>query len=68
MLKQVAAPSMGIAISPDDGETVEALLSRSDKALYQAKTLRGGFVFVRNLAPMPPAAPAAETAFCQRAA
>ena len=64
----VIGASIGIAISPDDGETVEALLSRSDKALYQAKTLRGGFVFVRNLAPMPSAAPAAEKAFRQRAA
>jgi diguanylate cyclase len=30
--------------------TAEALLSRSDKALYQAKTWRGGHVFARDLA------------------
>jgi diguanylate cyclase (GGDEF)-like protein len=64
----VIGASIGIAISPDDGETVEALLSRSDKALYEAKTLRGGFVFAQDLASMPSAAPAGETPVHQRAA
>ena len=64
----VIGASIGIAISPDDGEAVEALLSRSDKALYEAKTLRGGFVFAQDLAPMPPTAPAGEAAVRQRAA
>jgi diguanylate cyclase (GGDEF)-like protein len=64
----VIGASIGTAISPDDGESVEALLSRSDKALYQAKTLRGGFVFAQDLASTPPAAPAGETPVRQRAA
>jgi diguanylate cyclase (GGDEF)-like protein len=64
----VIGASIGIAISPDDGERVEALLSRSDKALYEAKTLRGGFVFAQDLASMPPAASAGEIPVRQRAA
>jgi diguanylate cyclase (GGDEF)-like protein len=46
----VIGASIGIAISPDDGQSVEALLSRSDKALYEAKMLRGGYVFAQDLA------------------
>ncbi len=46
----VIGASIGVAMSPDDGGTVEALLSRSDKALYQAKIQRGGFVFAQDLA------------------
>ena len=46
----VIGASIGVAMSPDDGGSVEALLSRSDKALYQAKTQRGGFVFAQDLA------------------
>ncbi|MEO8317750.1 MAG: GGDEF domain-containing protein [Bradyrhizobium sp.] len=64
----VIGASIGIAISPDDGESVEALLSRSDKALYEAKTLRGGFVFAQDLASIPPATPVGETPVRQRAA
>jgi len=41
--------SVGIAVSPDDGRTAEALLSRSDKALYRAKENRGSYVFARDL-------------------
>jgi diguanylate cyclase (GGDEF)-like protein len=40
----VIGASIGIAIAPDDGKSVEALLSRSDRALYQAKAGRGGYV------------------------
>ena len=47
----VIGASIGIAMSPDDGCSVEALLSRSDKALYHAKTQRGGFVFAQDLIP-----------------
>ena len=46
----VIGASIGVAMSPDDGGSVEALLSRSDKALYQAKTQRGGFVFAQDVA------------------
>src|SRR5260221_14196572 len=46
----VIGASIGVAMSPDDGGTVEALLTRSDKALYQAKIQRGGFVFAQDLA------------------
>jgi diguanylate cyclase (GGDEF)-like protein len=38
----VIGASIGVAMSPDNGGSVEALLSRSDKALYQAKARRGG--------------------------
>jgi diguanylate cyclase (GGDEF)-like protein len=43
--------SIGVAISPDDGQSVDALLSRSDHALYRAKERRGGYVFARDLPP-----------------
>ena len=41
--------SVGVAVAPDDGRTAEALLSRSDKALYRAKENRGGYVLAREL-------------------
>ena len=41
--------SVGVAVAPDDGRTVEALLSRSDKALYRAKENRGGYVLAGAL-------------------
>ncbi len=41
----VIGASVGVALSPDDGQSIEALLSRSDKALYQAKVRRGGYAF-----------------------
>lgn len=46
----VIGASIGIAMSPEDGGSVETLLSRSDKALYRAKTQRGGFVFAQDVA------------------
>ncbi|MES1148479.1 MAG: GGDEF domain-containing protein, partial [Bradyrhizobium guangdongense] len=53
--------SVGVAVAPEDGRTVEALLSRSDKALYRAKENRGSYVFARDLRTPGPssAAPAA---------
>jgi diguanylate cyclase (GGDEF)-like protein len=45
----VIGVSIGVALSGDDGQTTEAILSRSDKALYQAKIHRGGYVFARDL-------------------
>jgi diguanylate cyclase (GGDEF)-like protein len=41
--------SVGVAVAPDDGRTADALLSRSDKALYRAKESRGGYVLARQL-------------------
>ena len=41
--------SVGVAVAPDDGRTAEALLSRSDRALYRAKESRGGYVLAREL-------------------
>jgi len=41
--------SVGVAVAPDDGRTAEALLARSDKALYRAKQERGGCVLARDL-------------------
>ena len=63
----VIGASIGIAMSPDDGCSVEALLSRSDKALYLAKMQRGGFVFAQDMAAASPAA-AGEIQVRQRAA
>ncbi|SDS67573.1 GGDEF domain-containing protein [Bradyrhizobium canariense] len=40
----VIGTSIGIALSPEHGKTVEALLARSDAALYRAKERRGGYV------------------------
>jgi diguanylate cyclase (GGDEF)-like protein len=41
--------SVGVATAPDDGRTAEALLSRSDRALYRAKESRGSYVLARDL-------------------
>jgi diguanylate cyclase (GGDEF)-like protein len=41
--------SVGVAVAPADGRTAEALLSRSDKALYRAKENRGGYVLAHEL-------------------
>lgn len=41
--------SVGVAVAPEDGRTAEALLSRSDRALYRAKQDRGGHVMARDL-------------------
>jgi diguanylate cyclase len=41
--------SVGVAVAPDDGRTAEALLSRSDRALYRAKESRGSHVLAREL-------------------
>jgi diguanylate cyclase (GGDEF)-like protein len=57
--------SIGVAISDDEGQSVDDLLSRSDHALYRAKERRGGYVFALDLPPQvssPSVAPAAEPA------
>jgi diguanylate cyclase len=45
----VIGASIGVAVSPADGRSVEALLARSDRALYQAKEFRGGYVMASDL-------------------
>ena len=45
----VIGVSIGVALLPDDGQSVEALLGSSDAALYQAKQHRGGYVFAGDL-------------------
>lgn len=47
----VVGASIGIALSPQHGKTVEALLSRSDVALYRVKERRGGYLFAVEPAP-----------------
>jgi diguanylate cyclase len=47
----VIGASIGISLSPEHGNTVEALLSRSDAALYRAKEHRSGYVFASEPAP-----------------
>ncbi|MGJ4951621.1 diguanylate cyclase domain-containing protein [Bradyrhizobium sp. HKCCYLS20291] len=41
----VVGVSVGAALSDDQAASAETLLSRADRALYQAKAARGGFVF-----------------------
>ncbi|MET4327158.1 diguanylate cyclase (GGDEF)-like protein [Bradyrhizobium sp. i1.15.2] len=41
--------SVGVAVAPQDGRTVEGLLSRSDRAMYRAKQDGGGYVLAREL-------------------
>jgi GGDEF domain-containing protein len=41
--------SIGVALSGEDGDCAEAMLSVSDKALYAAKAVRGGYVFAGQL-------------------
>jgi diguanylate cyclase len=62
----VVGASIGIAMTPDDGQSVEALLSRSDHALYRAKAQRGGYVFSGD--PVSTAGLANEKPIGQRAA
>ena len=64
----VIGVSIGIAMSPADGQSVEALLSRSDKALYLAKTQRGGFVFAQDMTSEAASAIIGEAPVRQRAA
>ncbi|MDR3470055.1 MAG: diguanylate cyclase [Xanthobacteraceae bacterium] len=45
----VIGASIGVALSGDDGPDAEAMLSRSDQALYQAKSWRGGYALARDL-------------------
>jgi diguanylate cyclase (GGDEF)-like protein len=40
--KVVARCSIGIALFPDNGDTVEALMANADNAMYQAKAARQG--------------------------
>jgi diguanylate cyclase (GGDEF)-like protein len=44
----VIGASIGVAMSPDHGRSVEALLVSSDAALYRAKERRGGYVFAAD--------------------
>lgn len=61
--------SIGVAVSPGDGRSVDALLSSSDKALYRAKEARGAYVLARDLAtPSPAETPPAKTPAKQLAA
>jgi diguanylate cyclase len=46
----VIGASIGIALSPEHGKTVEALLARSDAALYRAKESRGGYALASTSA------------------
>lgn len=44
----VIGASIGVAVSPADGHAAEALLSQSDRALYRAKSFRGGYVMASD--------------------
>jgi predicted signal transduction protein with EAL and GGDEF domain len=61
--------SIGVAVSPGDGQSVDALLSSSDKALYRAKESRGAYVLASELpTPGPAEAAPASTSAKQLAA
>ncbi len=47
----VIGASIGIALAPEHGKTVEALLCRSDAALYRVKERRGGYAFAAEQGP-----------------
>jgi diguanylate cyclase len=47
----VIGASIGIALAPEHGKTVEALLCRSDVALYRVKERRGGYAFAAEQGP-----------------
>jgi diguanylate cyclase (GGDEF)-like protein len=51
----VIGASIGVAMSASDGRCPETLLSRADKALYQAKVGRGGYVFADDMLAARPA-------------
>jgi diguanylate cyclase len=51
----VIGASIGVAMSSSDGHCPETLLSRADKALYQAKIGRGGYVFADDMLAARPA-------------
>jgi diguanylate cyclase (GGDEF)-like protein len=51
----VIGASIGVAMSASDCRCPETLLSRADKALYQAKVGRGGYVFADDMLAARPA-------------
>ena len=61
--------SIGVAVSPGDGRSVDALLFSSDKALYRAKESRGAYVLAGELPrPSPAETPPASNPAKQLAA
>jgi diguanylate cyclase (GGDEF)-like protein len=51
-LTLVVRPSIGIALSPADGSTAEALLQAADAAMYRAKRTQTGYEFADVRAPL----------------
>ena len=45
-LQLVILPSIGIAVSPDDGLTADELIKQADAAMYQTKRSQSGFSFL----------------------
>lgn len=50
-LKLRVSPSIGIAVSPDDGATCERLLTRADAAMARAKRHQTGYAFFDHQQP-----------------
>ena len=51
-LRLTVRPSIGIATSPTDGDTAQALIKHADAAMYRAKRQQSGFAFFDQLADM----------------
>lgn len=49
LLNVSVRPSIGIAMSPSDGDTSEALLKSADAAMLRAKRMQSGYAFSREV-------------------
>jgi diguanylate cyclase (GGDEF)-like protein len=64
----VIGASIGVAVSPTDGSSVEALLTHSDRALYHAKSFRGGYAMAGDMGAEAASAPTSQGTARQHAA
>jgi diguanylate cyclase (GGDEF)-like protein len=48
-LQLIVTPSIGIAVFPEDGRTMEALIDKADTAMYRAKSGMSGYMLFDSL-------------------